>query len=957
MAGAHAFVGREAELAQLQEMLDTESPSRVAHVSGISGVGKSWLIEKFLADARGASAAVAVVDFRTGVRREPVQMLSEVARQFAAAFDMSVVAEAVSIFDERLKGAYRVQPDLSRLPPIDVRVAKNTFAGNVGDISALKIENVHISVPVDELTRIREERAAAVTEAFRTALRSTDPAAAPIVVLDSFEHIAAPNARAVGLREWLWSELLDPSAERDVLPIKFVIVGQGELGASRLTRRFSEALLPLVLDKFNAAELREYFDRSGQQLSDRALAKIAQITHANPLCLGLVAELINETGWDVENDEKAFAARATTSLVAEFLVQRILEGVPDEIADALRASTAARQFDEQTLRVALDDPASAQQLFRRMLELPFVSIGGEAWQFHELVRDLIQVGFERGDVEGFRAAHARLAAFYGAGFDGEDWTSAPTFPEYVYHAVRADPTAKRTVAAAYSRVALRTRNGDLAVAVADATDGACLPETEDWVTYSSAVAQLLSSSAQTATRSLRELYEAEGTEIQLKLLAASALAVAEQRGGALDEAEGWSHRALDLSEELTSTESADGLEIDALVLGCLNDLGTVLRAQIRLEESLVFYDRARALGRDSVDRSARWEAAYAELYRGVLHTAGLNRHDIATEALAAAEAAFAELHDAIGVVMAIQRQGWLARIRGDLSNALDLYERAHALLPDNADPLLVGEVTHGRANVLRQRGDWGAAAADYDVARDNFLQAGAERHLGLLEKDVGELQVVVGKARQDRELLTQGVRTLEGSLTTKLALGQRREASVVLCLLGEARTELGEFAEARDNLTEALAIARETEVPINQARALAKTATLDARADAPTPFDPQFAEEVREYAQVEGFHHYVGEALIARALHCIRWSDLPRAAESLAAGVREACEYNADRARELVSGMSRGVNVDEAKLITCVALALEQLARTGLESDAASVLRDAHRQITTLRREGESGAD
>jgi tetratricopeptide (TPR) repeat protein len=939
MATSHTFVGRNGQLTQLQQLLD--STASVAHVSGISGVGKSWLVEKFVADVRADLTPVAVVDLRSVARREPAELLAAVSRQLAPTLDMAGVADAVRSFDERLRGAYRVQPDFIDLPQVDLRVEGNEFAGNVGDISGIKIENIHVSIPSDELQRMREQRTLAVTEAFRHAIRSV-AGVQPVVVLDSFEHVAAAGARSKSLREWLWSELLDPAADVDLLPIKFVLVGQGGLGATRPTHRLQQALLPIALDKFDEHELRDYFERNcAEAVSERALAKIAQVTHSNPLCVGLVSELINETGWDVDRDERAFSVRATMSLVAEFLVQRILEGVTDDVADALRVSSAARQFDEQTLRAGLGHSEQVLPTFRKVTALPFVSIGDEQWRFHELVRDLIQADFERGDIEGFRTVHARLARFYGATFTGEDWTSAENFPEYVYHAVRADPGAKRTVAAAYSRVALRTRNGDLAVAIADATDGACLPETDAWVAYSTAVAQLLSGSAAEAQEVLTEVWKSEDAESTLRLLAASALATAAQRGGSLEEAATWSGAALSLADELDAGRSADAVGGEALVLGCLNDLGTILRSQIRFEEALEFYERARTLGRASTEQGARWEAAYAELYKGVLYTAGLNGHEIAAEAFSAAETAFGELHDEIGVVMAIQRQGWLARIRGDLEAALERHERAQALLPSAADPLLVGELVHSKANVLRQLGLWDAAAADYENARESFVDAGAERHLGLLEKDVGELQVVVGKARADPELLAEGIRTLTASLQTKLDLGQRREASVVLCLLGEARTELCDFDKARVNLTDALAIARETEVPINQARALAKLATLEARAASAPSFDAEFAEEARAYALSERFFHYLGEALIARAIHCLAWDELAGAARALAEGVRQACQYNADRASELVAGMNKAVTADASRLAVVTSLAVAQLAPNSDAADAQaqSVLR------------------
>lgn len=111
-----------------------------------------------------------------------------------------------------------MQPDLGLLPQVNLRVRGNAFLGGVGDIAGIKIENVHVAVPAEELQRIREQRTLAVVEAFREAARSTSDVA-PVVVLDSFELVSGSGSRSAPLRDWLWGELLDPRNDRDLLPI------------------------------------------------------------------------------------------------------------------------------------------------------------------------------------------------------------------------------------------------------------------------------------------------------------------------------------------------------------------------------------------------------------------------------------------------------------------------------------------------------------------------------------------------------------------------------------------------------------------------------------------------------------------------------------------------------------------------------------------------------------------
>ncbi|ROO23775.1 hypothetical protein SAHL_16525 [Salinisphaera orenii YIM 95161] len=73
-----AFVGRSAELEALRETLAPEGP-RVVHVHGIAGIGKTALLERFAAEARGAGTTVIRLDCRNVEPTEPglLQALSE----------------------------------------------------------------------------------------------------------------------------------------------------------------------------------------------------------------------------------------------------------------------------------------------------------------------------------------------------------------------------------------------------------------------------------------------------------------------------------------------------------------------------------------------------------------------------------------------------------------------------------------------------------------------------------------------------------------------------------------------------------------------------------------------------------------------------------------------------------------------------------------------------------------
>jgi tetratricopeptide (TPR) repeat protein len=911
------FVGRGAQLADLERFLASEAT--VVHVSGIAGVGKSWLVEHFLDQLDPSVHPAAVVDLRYAREREPVDLLLRIARQMQHAIDFSALVKTVADYEARLRGTYRVQPVLNLQGPVELEVNRNRFEGPVGDIAAI-IANVQVSVPGDELQRLREDRLADATRLFWEALEQAPASVRPVLVLDSFEHADRGGADPSALGRWLWGELLDNPQRRVGASPKFILVGQPALVGRRATRRLASGLMTVALDRFAPGELDDFFERNcGSRLTATMLEQATQLSHANPLCAALVAELINETDWERSTAGSPLAERAGTTLVADFLVGRILDGVDDELAAALRLAAVPRRCGEVALRRLSTDESSVLRLWRRLTSLSFVNPALDAdWQIHELVRGLVQDEFERGDPAGFRQAHGKMAAELARQLAGGDWTSDPEFAEYVYHVVRADPSTKRTVGARYSRAALRARNAHLASSIAEATEGACGPAMAPWTDYSEAVARMLEGDVEAAKSSLQELWSNHDHDGALRLMAASALASAEQRSGALDEAVAWAERAL----ELIRDEPEAGLDEDASIMaGCLNDLGTVLRAQIRLSEARDVYERAGELAGDGGDR---WEGAYAELYRGVIFTAGLNDHEIAEAAFRSSEAGFRKVGDQIGVVMALQRRGWLERIRGRLREALALHELAEGQLPAGAEPLLLGELLHSKANVLRQMGRHAEATSAYERAREGFESASATRHVGLLEKDIGELELSQGRAQSDRTALLRAADKLSSSLAIKQQLGQEREASVVRCLLGETFTELGDTERANEELEAALSIARQTQVPVNQARAMAKIATLRSRTA--QGYDPNFAERAAAYASSERFRHYVGEALVAKARHEAVHGHQERAAELLTDGLREAAAYNPRRAEELARIFLGGASAEpDSELEPVAELVLDRM--------------------------------
>lgn len=885
--GESHFVGRRPELQRLLAWADSDS--RLAQIDGISGSGKSWLAEHVVVNLDESKTSVCYIDLRSPLQNDPITLLLAIADQLGRGY-FSRLLDGIGEFDRKIESSLRFPVHLAG--PVSVNVSNNRFDGDVGDISGVKLQNVQLNIPADELQHIREDRVRVSTDRFSECLKALPDRRKPIIILDSLEYILKSGPGDLEpLAQWVWTELVNPRP-LDRIPAKFLLVTQRDQSAKRMSEDVRRGFVRVHLDSFSEDDATEYLSRNDlRQMSVNLKREVFEVTNRNPLCMSLIVGLLDDDPTGAGLQLASLPRKATTSLVTSFLIDRILENVGESLAQVLYLSSVPRRCDIETLTAVFGDQATANAALGRLKGFTFVSRSqiNTGWQLHELVRRLLLESFEEDDPLAYKEANAKLADYFGS---AQTLGSAEILSNFTYHSVRADQKAVVGIADRYSRAALRARNGPMAADIWDS-----IREIRDrgqysgWFEYCGAVAHLLLGAEADAVEKLKHIWLAPASPTTLRILAASAIATSEQRMGRLPEAAGWADKALRLS----STAALD----QAAVASCLNDMGTILRTQIRLEESLDMYTRAHQLGSSSDTDAGSWEAAYARLYQGVIYTGGLGRYELAIDAFRSAEEKFRDLGDDMGVVMSIQRQGWLARMQGDLSTALTEHERARAGLTEDAEPLLVGELMHSTGNVLRQLRRWDDAREHYDKSLDLFARSNAQRHMNLLKKDYGELLVTQGKATATEELLQAGIAHLRDCLTAKEKAGQTRETSPTLSLLGEALTELGQFEDAYVALTRALEIARTTKVPINQARALAKLAVLAIRR---TPLAvPEIegqAQGVIEFSANAGFHHYEADGFaVLSALHK-REGRIGPASEALLRSCQAAMRYNQYRIQE-----------------------------------------------------------
>src|SRR5205823_5750485 len=120
------------------------------------------------------------------------------------------------------------------------------------------------------------------------------------------------------------------------------------------------------------------------------------------------------------------------------LVDRLLEGVPQEIRPAFEAAAVLRYFNVDALGALLEG-SNAEGLYAELRRWPFIRSRREGLAVHDTMREMINEALQVRTPERIRALHERVVAYYEAllektsGDERERYVS-----ERLYHRVGAD---------------------------------------------------------------------------------------------------------------------------------------------------------------------------------------------------------------------------------------------------------------------------------------------------------------------------------------------------------------------------------------------------------------------------------------------------------------------------------------------------------------------------------------
>jgi hypothetical protein len=317
---ADGFVGREAELERIADTLanpQSEPPLRAIYISGLAGIGKSYLLERAIQMARLDQQPVMVrLDFdRSGLDVQDEQAFyDEISRQVGD----SLPRMALALRDLRL-GATQADVALSK--------------------AALQTDR-----PAQDLQR-------GLLSAIAAAINGADKLL--LIVLDTLEVLRSEGETRIPLL----FERLDRLALAGIDRIAIIAAGRGQAMDPAPDRLLGP---PLSLSGLEDHAVADFLRR--RDVPEALWPRINRLAGGNPLFLQLAVKAVQEGAFDDTDLPEA----ATAEGVGGYLYRAILSRVPDTLRGLASEGLILRQVDRAALReviapvIAPDLDAAAQ---------------------------------------------------------------------------------------------------------------------------------------------------------------------------------------------------------------------------------------------------------------------------------------------------------------------------------------------------------------------------------------------------------------------------------------------------------------------------------------------------------------------------------------------------------------------------------------------------------------------
>ncbi|MDA0207592.1 MAG: AAA family ATPase [Chloroflexi bacterium] len=362
MTPLELFVGRQDEIEAFEQLLEPTSSRWAMLVSGLSGTGKSLLID-WLGRYRCESVPHATVQLT------PNTTAPDFLRIVAGQLDPAYAEELGQRLDElerteRQSALVNVAPTMQMEGKVASRISRGTQTsnttvdfGSVAEIEMLQRETRRLDTFIDVLKSL-----------------AADPW---VLFVDEAEHLEGRECRRFLL------ERLVPRLHGQFPGFRLYLSGQ------RLPDEANPGLhehVRIELGELKPDEVASLLEKAGIT-DDDVKAKVMQLTSGHPLLLGMIME-------DEELDAKTFDPREGRTLpdrldqgaVTAWIYGRILDRLPEAARPIAAYLALFDWFDLSILRASLDTQLK-EAVFRDLIRRSFVKqIAPGQWRCHDIVR-------------------------------------------------------------------------------------------------------------------------------------------------------------------------------------------------------------------------------------------------------------------------------------------------------------------------------------------------------------------------------------------------------------------------------------------------------------------------------------------------------------------------------------------------------------------------------------------
>jgi len=418
-----------------QMVIEKTLPKRLLVIHGLGGVGKSTLLKMYASLCRKHNIPVALV------ASEEAPSAVDVLANWAN--DLSLYNVTLPVFQKTLTRFRAIQAK------VEAEATSSQLATNLGKAAAQTVIGIATStIPI--VGPLVGAVASASAEAFVDWLHSflskpdLELYLDPVKCLDSdfLSDLAkvASRQRIVLLTDTYeqmtalddWMREFARRLSKNVL---LVIAGRTVPEWNRAWQSWMGNAEIVELEEMTADNLRalvrSYYARIRRGNPDpQQVEAIVQFARGLPLVATTVVQL-----WVKYGVEDFQAVRP--QVVAD-LVDRLLEGVPQDMRPAFETSAVLRYFNVDALGALLEH-GNAEELYIELRRWPFIHPRREGLAVHDTMREMINEALYVRTPERFRRLHERAAEYYEARLEkavGND--RARYAVEQLYHRIRAD---------------------------------------------------------------------------------------------------------------------------------------------------------------------------------------------------------------------------------------------------------------------------------------------------------------------------------------------------------------------------------------------------------------------------------------------------------------------------------------------------------------------------------------